>query len=445
MPHVLLVSTYELGHQPLGLAAPAAWLRRAGCQVTCLDLSRESLEGQRIVPDLVAVHLPMHTATRLALPVLERVRRFLPRPTVCCYGLYAPLNAAFLRSRGVDHVLGAEYEQALVDLAVGRPPSPSGRAPTDLPRLAHVAPDRTTLPPLSRYASVQQGPRRRVAGYTEASRGCKHLCRHCPVVPVYEGRFRVVPVDVVLDDVRWQVHAGAQHVTFGDPDFFNGIGHATQVVEGVAREFPDLTYDVTVKIEHLIRHQDVLPVLRDTGCLFVTSAVESFDADVLAALDKGHTPDDIDTALAACRRAGLTLSATFVAFTPWTTLEGYCRFLAEIDSRGLIDHVAPIQLGLRLLVPEGSRLATHPVVGPTLGPFDPSTLVYPWQHPDPRVDRCAKDVVALVGRRIAASRRAVFDEVWQLAHRHASLTPKRREGPPVARTDVPYLNEPWYC
>ena len=105
---------------------------------------------------------------------------------------------------------------------------------------------------------------RRVVGSTDATRGCKHLCRHCPIVPVYRGTFRVIPLDVVLDDVHAQVNAGAQHISFGDPDFLNGPTHARRLVEAVATRFPGLTYDVTIKIEHILRHADMLALLRDT-------------------------------------------------------------------------------------------------------------------------------------------------------------------------------------
>ena len=165
------------------------------------------------------------------------------------------------------------------------------------------------------------------SGYTEASRGCKHRCRHCPIVPVYDGRFRIVPIPIVLEDVRRQVAAGARHITFGDPDFLNGPRHARELVTALAREFPGLTYDVTIKIEHLLAHAELLPVLRDTGCLFVTSAVESIDDRVLAQLEKGHTRRDFEQVVERCRAAGLTLVPTFVAFTPWTTLAGYCELL----------------------------------------------------------------------------------------------------------------------
>src|SRR4029434_852676 len=178
--------------------------------------------------------------------------------------LYAPLNATWLRERGVVHVLGPDAEQGLVNLA--------GPATDVLPML----PDLSTLPPLSRYAALQMPDgTRRVVGSTDATRGCKHLCRHCPIVPVYQGRFTAVPIPQVIEDIRGQVASGAEHISFGDPDFFNGPTHGRRIVERVAREFPGLTYDVTIKIEHLRKHASLLPLLRETGCLFITSAVES--------------------------------------------------------------------------------------------------------------------------------------------------------------------------
>ena len=442
---VALVATYELGRQPFGLASPAAWLRRAGIDVTCLDLSRQPFDPAVADADLVAFHLPMHTATRLAVPVIVRVRRLNPAVRLCAYGLYAPLNAEFLKSVGVDHLLGGEFEADLVrlaaDLSVGA--EPAAPAP-ELPRLDLIAPSRSGLPPLDRYATLQHGAVRRTVGYTEASRGCKHACRHCPIVPVYGGRFRVVRPDVVIADVAAQVEQGAGHVTFGDPDFFNGVKHAVRVVEGVAQRFPGLTYDVTIKVEHLIAHADLLPRLRDTGCLFVTSAVESFDDAVLRRLDKGHTREDIARAVALCRAAGVMLAPTFVAFTPWTTVDGYREMLSEIERLDLVEQVAPIQLALRLLVTSGSRLHELGDLRARLEPFDPERLIYPWRHPDPRVDRMADDVRVLVGRRMTAGRRETFDAVRALAHDGYVASPAVAR-PAGSRVEVPYLNEPWYC
>jgi radical SAM superfamily enzyme YgiQ (UPF0313 family) len=434
---VLLISTYDLGHQPFGLSSPAAWLRAEGHEVEMADLSRGALDDRLILwADWAAFHLPMHMATRLARPWIETFRRVNPAVSVCCYGLYAPINEEMLRSLGVEHVIGGEFERALADLIAGRS-APS--LPVILDRLPFRAPDRTGLPPLDQYARLVHDGQRKIAGYTEASRGCRHLCRHCPIVPVYKGRFRIVPREVVMADVRQQVAAGAQHITFGDPDFLNGPGHSLPLVEAFHAEFPAVTYDVTIKVEHLLLHKSALDVLARTGCLFITSAVESIDDAILARLDKGHTYADFVRALELTRNHGLTMLPTFVPFTPWTTRESYLDLLRAVRDLDLIGSVAPIQLAIRLLIPAGSRLLELQDLG--AGPFDSDALSHRWTHADPQLDLLCADLQKLIRNadRRGASRAEVFGLIWGRAFGR----------PPdfmlVDRASVPYLTEPWYC
>jgi len=457
MAKAVLISTYDLGHQPFGLASPAAWLKREGLDVECVDLARQKLDD-RVVQDadLIAFHLPMHTATRLAAAVIRKSRRLNPSSRICAYGLYAPLNDAWLRSLGVDDVLGVEFEADLSALARrvanSAPPAvdpalsePQRSSPRRLPKLQFITPDRSGLPPLNRYASLQASDgTRRVVGYTEASRGCRHLCRHCPVVPVYDGEFRVVQPDVVLADTRTQVAAGAEHITFGDPDFFNGPTHAMRIVQKLHEEFPAVTYDVTIKVEHLLKHADLLPRLAGTGCLFVTSAVESIDDRVLGLLDKGHTRHDFEESVRLCRDAGVTMVPTFVPFHPWMTLDDYCELLDTIVRLDLVDHVAPIQLAIRLLVPSGSRLLELTEMRQVTGNFDANTLTYPWEHPDPRVDDLQAAVAALVGRRLTSHRRELFEAIRMLAYERAGRPAPQHLGP-GSGVLVPQVDEPWYC
>ena len=461
---VVLVSTYDMGRQPFGLASPAAWLRGAGHEVTCVDLTRTKLSEDVVQrASLVAFFLPMHTATRLALAVIDRVRALNPAVQICAYGLYAPLNADILREHGVQTILGPEFEGGLLALADSfrvtaeateseesgaRSPLASRgfrlQAEDPLPRVAFITPDRSDLPALSRYASLQVGADRKVVGYTEATRGCKHRCRHCPIVPVYDGRFRAVPIDVVMADIRGQIAAGAQHITFGDPDFFNGPTHALAIVDGLARECPGTSYDVTIKVEHLRQQAAALPRLRDTGCAFVTTAVESFDDEVLEKLDKGHTHADFVEVVRHCQSIGLALSPTFVAFTPWTTLEGYCAQLREIERLGLVAAISPIQYAIRLLIPQGSRILELEDARARILRFDPQSLTHVWHHADPRVDALQRQLEQLVGSRLNAPRDEVFARVWDVAHDAAGIRPPPRE-PLLSRAAVPYLNEPWYC
>jgi len=456
---VLLISAFDLGHQPFGLASPAAWIVAEGARVSCLDLAVRPLDEEAVcAAGLIGLYLPMHTATRILAGVVPRLRKLNPDAHLCAFGLYAPGNAELLRRIGVDSIIGGEFERPLASLVSdlgSRGVQRSATAPpvrateVSLGRQDFLVPDRSGLPPLSDYAylTMPDGSRRTV-GYTEATRGCKHLCRHCPIVPVYGGQFRVVQRDVVLADIRQLVAAGAEHISFGDPDFFNGPAHAVAITRDMHAEFPDLTYDVIIKVEHLVRHRDRLADLQETGCVLVTSAVESVDERILEIFDKRHTRTDFITALGALRELGIGLNPTFVAFTPWTTLDGYLRFLADVDQLGLIPNIAPIQYAIRLLIPEGSKLFDLPEVADFVHPFDVSSLVYPWTHADPAVDALQTAALDLAAGAAAdgVSREDFFAELWALATDAAGQPgrPRATRIQPIS-LPVPQLSEPWYC
>jgi radical SAM superfamily enzyme YgiQ (UPF0313 family) len=451
---ILLVACYELGHQPLAVAWPAAFLERAGYRPAVLDLSVEPLDPAKVArARLVAISVPMHTALRLGVAAAERIRAINPRAHLCFYGHYAALNADWLRGHVADSVLAGELEPALVRLAASLATAGDGDAADrrdgviSLQRLPFPVPSRAGLPPLPRYAHVEREGRRDVAGYVEASRGCRHRCRHCPIPPVYAGRFFVVPVETVLADVRQQVQAGARHVTFGDPDFLNGPRHALAVARALHAEFPDLTFDATAKVEHMLRQRRLLPELAALGCAFVVTAAETLDDRVLAILDKGHTRADIVAALDALRAAGIAPRPTWIAFTPWTTLDGYRQWLEFLAAEALVDLIDPVQYAIRLLVPPGSLLLGRPELQPHLGPLVADAFHYPWTNPDARVERlwqAVSDRVAADAERGEEGART-FDGVRALAAEHAEAPPPVPLALPPDRRRPPRLTEAWFC
>src|SRR3989441_186039 len=410
---ILLVACYELGHQPLAVAWPAAFLEREGYAPAVMDVSVEPFDAERVRrAKLVAISVPMHTALRLGVAVADRVRVVNAACHVAFYGLYATLNADHLLAGIADSVLSGEIEAALVTLVKGleaeshgtgaagsaggmrEAPSPTrpnrsssscGRdegvalRPSHAPRtprrpcpvtpvlekLQFPVPSRGKLPSLKKYAHLERNGGLELVGHVEASRGCKHMCRHCPIPPVYGGRFFVVPVDVLRADIRQQADMGATHITFGDPDFLNGPGHALAVARALHDDFPSLTFDFTAKIEHLLRHRDRLPELARLGCAFVVSAAESLSDTVLAHLDKGHTRTDIETTVRLVTAAGMPLRPTWVPFTPWTTLDAYRGLLDFVESPELIDALYPAPYSLRLLVPPASLLLQRPAPRPS--------------------------------------------------------------------------------
>ncbi|MCI0461767.1 MAG: CUAEP/CCAEP-tail radical SAM protein [Gemmataceae bacterium] len=471
---ILLISCYELGHQPLATALPLGFLRRAGFAPDVLDIAVDPFDPVKVErARFVAISVPMHTALRLGVKVAASVREINPEAVICLYGLYAALNADYLLEHGADYCIGGEVEAPLVALVEALSEGGSGlpsrtgaarqAAPTqedgaDVPgvirrgapaqpflgRLSFALPVRDTLPPLEKYARLEHKGERRLVGYVEASRGCLHLCTHCPIPPVYGGRFFILPEEVVLEDIRHQVRAGATHITFGDPDFLNGPGHSLRVVRAMHDEFPHLTFDLTTKVEHILKRGSVLPELGQLGCLFLISAVESVSEEVLTILEKNHTRADIAEALELVRAAGIVMRPTWVPFTPWTTRRDYLELLEFVEDHGLIDHIDPVQYTIRLLVPPGSYLLNRPEIKPHLGPLNESAFSYTWTHPDPRMDRLQKQVSALVEKDVQAGEdpAVTFYRVWSLA------VGRERVAASVLAADrerAPRLSEPWFC
>jgi radical SAM superfamily enzyme YgiQ (UPF0313 family) len=463
---IQVLSCYELGHQPIAVASAVAFLERAGFRPAAADLAVEPLE--RVVERacdaparLVLISVPMHTALHIGGDAARSVREALPAAHVCFFGLYAALNAEHLLCVGAaDSIVSGEVEPPLVALAQaledGRPLDelpwlsiPGRKAPPHLERVAFAVPARAGLPGPERYARLVRDGVEVLAAAVEASRGCRHRCRHCPIPPIYGGRFFVVPRDIVLEDVRGLVARGVRHVTFADPDFLNGPRHALAVIREIHAEFPELTFDVTTKIEHVLRHRRVLPELAACGCVFLVSAVESLSDVVLEHLDKNHRRADVFEAQRLLADVGIALRPSLLPFTPWSTLTDYFELLDWIRARDLVAAVDPVQLSIRLLVPPGSLLASYAPMQRFLGPLVPDRFSYAWVHPDPRMDELQSEVarIAADAARESADPDATFERVWTAAEHRAGrmrkTLPTRVIVPP--RPIPPRLTEPWFC
>jgi radical SAM superfamily enzyme YgiQ (UPF0313 family) len=457
---ILLVSCYELGHQPAGIAMPMELLRSAGFQAEAMDVSVEGFDADKVKQArFVGVSVPMHTALRLGLRVAEEVRKLNPDCHICFYGLYASLNADYLLGAVADSVIGGEFEQALCRLVE----AVKSQAPIDiegvstrtrpskpvLARLNFSAPDRSALVPLEHYAKLDYQGEQRLVGYVEASRGCLHRCTHCPIPSVYNGRFFVVPKEVVLEDVRGLAASGARHITFGDPDFLNGPGHSLQIARAMHEQFPDLTFDFTAKVEHILKHHELIDEFARSGCIFVVTAVESLSNTVLERLDKGHTRDDVSEALRILRSACVAMRPSFVPFTPWATIDDFIDILEFVESQHLIDHVDPVQYSIRLLVPPGSLLLSQPDSHQWLGRLVQESFTYEWAHPDPRMDELHGRVSALVEQAAGNGEDAIetFSKIRELAYAARGDRPSVPLAITIdpSRLRPPRLTEAWFC
>ncbi|HXQ90457.1 MAG TPA: CUAEP/CCAEP-tail radical SAM protein [Acidimicrobiales bacterium] len=459
---VVLVSTYELGHQPLHVASPASALLRAGHDVRCTDLAVDELDVELLEwADAVACSVPMHTAMRLARRVCAEIRAHRPDVALCLYGLYAGLDGAQGAEPVADVSIAGEYEPRLVSWVDGLGAAAKGddrqpRCHVELGRGRFGLPARHLLPGLDRYAHLALGDERRLAGYVEASHGCAHRCRHCPVPVIYDGRTRLVGEDAVVADVAQLVALGARHVTLGDPDFLNGPHHAARVVDAVHGSFPDITFDATVKVEHILRHRDIWPTMAAAGCLFVVSAFESASDEILEQLDKGHSAADEADAVRVLRHAGIEPRPSLLPFTPWTRPEDVFALLDLVARCDLVGNVDPVQYAIRLLVPPGSLLVSSGRLDGRLDDYDDEHLGWAWRSPDPRLDDLHHQCAALAER--AADRQWSAQEAYDAvraatvetlgAGAAASSVAPQPDGGLRSATPAhqrPRLTEAWFC
>lgn len=439
---VILASTYELGHQPLHVASPATALSKAGHEVRTVDLSVDRLDREDLEwTDALAFSVPMHTAMRLAVQAARAVKSTHAHLPICAYGLYAGFGLESEESP-IDHSIAGEYEPQLVRWvdATDREDPPERSPVVELGKTIFGIPRRSGLPGLDRYAHLRVGADHRQAGYVEASHGCRHRCRHCPVPAIYEGQIRIVDERTILEDISQLADMGARHITFGDADFLNAPAHSMRVVRAMHARHPQLTFDITTKVELILKHNSLWPELAARGLLFVVSAFETTNNHILDLLDKGHTAADEIAAVAILRQEGVEIRPTWLPFTPWASaddLRGIVAFLAEHDLAGNVD---PVQLTIRLLIPRGSLLLGVPDLLPYLDGFSDELLGWQWHSADPAMD----DLQTHLAEALEQGVEDGFDNQGLFNALAAEIMGSAEYSLPVSE-GRPRLTEPWFC
>ena len=441
---ILLISTYELGRQPVHVASPAAYLESAGHIVSTLDLAVEDPTVDHIrAVDAVAISVPMHTAMRLAIATAREIRTEVPDLPIALYGLYASVGSERILGVVADRLIAGEYESGLVDWLGSLAQRPMPLVSVELSRSNFEVPKRTTLPSLDRYARLEWQGESRLVGAVEASHGCRHRCRHCPIPVLYDGRLRVVGLEPVLADIDQLVAAGAQHITFGDPDFFNAPRYSLDILRAAHAAHPDITYDVTVKVSHILQHRDLWAEMAASGVLFIVSAFESVDDFTLEILDKNHNVADMVEAISIVETAGIYLRPTWLPFFPWTTPQDLAVLVGFLDEHRLWEATDPVQLAIKLLIPRGSLLESHSAVIPHLTEYEPDGLRWGWHFEDEGAGLLHKRLDAMAAEASDCEEEAM--ETLGLMRREIVDANKVALGPMPVGSEVPRLTESWFC
>ena len=426
---ILLLSFYDLGKQPKIISELYNKLDNGSNQIDVVDYSIEEKNLTLDNYDVLGIYASMHTASVLAEQYLRD--RKLPNK-LFVFGLYANVFSEMFSNFQSIHSFDSDELESLLEVQLN--PNYSFK---------HSVPDRTILPSITDYSHIVDGSNNLIAGSVETTYGCKHECTHCPVPIEFKGMFKTFGTEKIITDVTNQVEEGAKHISFNDPDFFNGPKHALKILQLLNEKHPSITYDSTIKVEHILKYPDYFQELKNLNMLFVISAFETTNDHVLNILQKNHSFNDLNKAVELSLENKIDIRPTWMPFSPWTEQNDLISIIKLIENYKLRETVDPIQLTIKLLVPKNSLILKRPEMKEYLLDYDPSSFSYAWKYKFPNIDNIQNELFTYVLQHESENEYAQYLGLVDILESHTNETLLNSEK--YSQRIVPKLSETWFC
>ena len=426
---ILLLSFYDLGKQPKIISELYKKLDNGSNQIDIVDYSIEEKNLTLDNYDVLGIYASMHTASVLAEQYLRD--RKLPNK-LFVFGLYANVFSEMFSNFQSIHSFDSDELESLLEVQLN--PNYSFK---------HSVPDRTILPSITDYSHIVDGSNNLIAGSVETTYGCKHECTHCPVPIEFKGMFKTFGTEKIITDVTNQVEEGAKHISFNDPDFFNGPKHALKILQLLNEKHPSITYDSTIKVEHILKYPDYFQELKNLNMLFVISAFETTNDHVLNILQKNHSSNDLNKAVELSLENNIDIRPTWMPFSPWTEQNDLISIIKLIENYKLRETVDPIQLTIKLLVPKNSLILKRPEMKEYLLDYDPSSFSYAWKYKFPNIDNIQNELFTYVLQHESENEYAQYLGLVDILESHTNETLLNSEK--YSQRIVPKLSETWFC
>ena len=426
---ILLLSFYDLGKQPKIISELYKKLDNGSNQIDIIDYSIEEKDLTLDNYDVLGIYASMHTASVLAEQYLRD--RKLPNK-LFVFGLYANVFSEMFSDFQSIHSFDSDELESLLQVQLN--PNYSYK---------HTVPDRTILPSITDYSHIVDGSNNLIAGSVETTYGCKHECTHCPVPIEFKGMFKTFGTEKIITDVTNQVEEGAKHISFNDPDFFNGPKHALKILQLLNEKHPSITYDSTIKVEHILKYPDYFQELKNLNMLFVISAFETTNDHVLNILQKNHSFNDLNKAVELSLENKIDIRPTWMPFSPWTEQNDLISIIKLIENYKLRETVDPIQLTIKLLVPKNSLILKRPEMKEYLLDYDPSSFSYAWKYKFPNIDNIQNELFTYVLQHESENEYAQYLGLVDILESHTNETLLNSEK--YSQRIVPKLSETWFC
>ncbi len=392
-----LISTDEVGFQPLGLATVIPFFKEHS-DLDVIDYWY-SQTAPNPMSDFIAFSVPTFGAIETSVKLSKSLRKQGYSNPIVFYNQYATVQPDSFLLDEKCYIVNGEFETVLEEMFNTYKKgeklddlefvySLTNRNPSkNLKRKKFNIPDRSMLPALSNYA-YKDG---KLVGNIETMRGCAHGCTYCSVFAAYEKRVIKIPEDIVLGDIDQVVNMGATHITFIDADFFSTGKRGVRIIEQMHAKHPHLTFDITLRLDDVVRYREFFPELKSYGCTEVTSAFEFPSDHVLKEFDKRITIKDMNEGLRLLRNTGLKIVPTFISYNPWSNTEDMINFGNYLEENNLMEDIDDMQLKTRLLLYKGSPLLQNETIK-KLKLVDKG-YYFDWEHPDSVVDEMHKNTV----------------------------------------------------
>ena len=426
---ILLLSFYDLGKQPKIISELYKKLDNGSNQIDVVDYSIEEKNLTLDNYDVLGIYASMHTASVLAEQYLRD--RKLPNK-LFVFGLYANVFSEMFSNFQSIHSFDSDELESLLEVQLN--PNYSFK---------HSVPDRTILPSITDYSHIVDGSNNLIAGSVETTYGCKHECTHCPVPIEFKGMFKTFGTEKIITDVTNQVEEGAKHISFNDPDFFNGPKHALKILQLLNEKHPSITYDSTIKVEHILKYPDYFQELKNLNMLFVISAFETTNDHVLNILQKNHSFNDLNKAVELSLENNIDIRPTWMPFSPWTEQNDLISIIKLIENYKLRETVDPIQLTIKLLVPKNSLILKKPEMKEYLLDYDPASFSYAWKYKFPNIDNIQNELFTYVLQHESENEYTQYLGLVDILETHTNETLLNSEK--YSQRIVPKLSETWFC
>tara|TARA_X000001036_G_scaffold170380_1_gene161192 strand:- start:5488 stop:6831 length:1344 start_codon:yes stop_codon:yes gene_type:complete len=426
---ILLTSFYDLGKQPKIIAEIVDRYNSSEIDFDFFDFSVEDQNIDLENYDVLGIYAPMHTATILSIEYIKDKK--LPNK-MFTFGLYGSVLEDFNSS--IRYIKDIESDELALFLEINDDHQFS---------LKNNIPNRQIFPDISNYAHLVDGSNNLIAGSVETTYGCKHSCTHCPVPISFNGSFKTYSLEKIVSDVENQVKQGAKHISFNDPDFFNGPIHALKILESLNEKFPSITYDSTIKVEHIIKYKKYFKELSSLNMVFVISAFETTNDLVLSILEKNHTSNDLNNSIEISQDFGIDIRPTWMPFSPWTELNDLSNIVKLIEKYELRETVDPIQLTIKLLIPKHSLIIKKPEINKYLGNYEKNSLSFKWEYENNDVEKLQSSLFDFILNNSELDEHKQYLGMVNIIEKCTDT--KLLTNSSYDFKNVPKLSETWFC